>query len=122
MISKVSNTVSDVVKSKEAWRWGIGTVFAIPIISWFLIQGATDREYMRETFTDTQNKLATSLDNLGDAIEASTTVNEMMLVEFKSLARETDDVGDEMRAQVKQFERFLKTIERVEYAKPVIEE
>jgi len=97
-------------------------VFAIPIISFFLIQGATDREYMRETFTDTQDRLASSLDGLGDAIQAGTAVSQMMATEFKSLAAETDDVGDEMRAQVKQFERFLDAIEEHEVAKPVIEE
>ena len=77
---------------------------------------------MRKTFTNTQDKLATSLDNLGDAIQAGTAINQMMATEFKTLAAETDDVGDEMRAQVKQFERFLKTIEAHHTAKPVIEE
>jgi len=97
---------------KEMWRWGIGSAFAVPIISWFLIQGASDRTYMKETFTETQNKLAESLDHLGDATEDATSASRLLASEFRDLAKETDDVGDEMRAQVKQFERFLTTIEK----------
>jgi len=109
MLSTVTNAVKE--NKTEAWRWGIGGAFAVPIISWFLYQGAQDRTYMKDTFTETQSALAVSLDNLGDAIQADTAVSQMMATEFKSLAKETDDVGDEMRAQVKLMTRLLDTIE-----------
>lgn len=121
-MSKVANAVVTARDSKEAWRWGIGGFFGILLIGFVMVQGAKDRDYMKTKFTATQDKLASSLDNLGDAIQAGTAVSQMMVTEFKTLAAETDDVGDEMRAQVKQFERFLNTIEKHEVAKPVLEE
>jgi len=119
------STVKDAVSNSHnaRWRWGLGAVLGIPIITFFLIEGRTDRTYMRDTFTNSQNKLVKSLDGLGDSVDSfGHALNQQCVIDrqlktefangFRRMTKENDDIGDALRMQVKQFDRLIEVVER----------
>lgn len=108
---------------REVWRWGLGAAFAIPILTFFLIEGKQDKAFMRETFTITQERVSKSLDDWGDKIAIHTEVDRELKNELRDgnrelrdgnrrMAKELDDIGDALRSQVKQYKRMADAIER----------
>jgi hypothetical protein len=110
--------------SKEAWRWGIGGVLSVSLISFFMLQSNDDKEFYQEQFLQkidkaaservtSADKLASALDKLGDNIGISTEVDRQMVDKLNALAAEQDDIGDEFRKSNSQFERFLLWAENI---------
>jgi len=137
-IMKTFETTINKVKENqaEAWRWGIGGFVGVVLLFFgmrvFLILNSQYYDQFSNKITTTANernesetKLANALDKLGDNIATQTEVDRQMLDRLTDVAKEQDDIGDEMRIQNTQFERFLNWADNTRKgntSKPIFEE
>jgi len=132
----IKEVLPDVPDKNKLWAWGLGAVIGIPAVAFVFQMHRADKEYYREQFVGAVEKaeesrdkgdekiagvlaqIAKSFDTVGDNILLSTEVQRQQLYQDIVLAKETDDLGDEIRAMNKanerqsaRFEQFLEVIE-----------